>query len=164
MSVQPRLALAPLACAGCLGGITTGAVAPLTSSGPAPTGVELRMFGATGVQPDDPLLPNAFGVAFRQIGDEHVTTASQIGWAGALPLGHGAVFGRLMVDLLSSQRTSDHDRKYSAFSPTLDLGIAPYRNGLCFSLSASYDVHFGDPDRVLVGAFVGLCASDRMRR
>jgi hypothetical protein len=69
-----------------------------------------------------------------------------------------------MFDILNSQRTLDGDRKFSAFSPTLDIGIAPFRNGLCFSLSATYDVHFNDPDRMLVGAFAGLCASDRVRR
>src|SRR3954447_14579428 len=130
----------------CVGGVMTGAV----KSGD-PTGVEVRIFGATGGFEDQPLMPNAYSVAWRQIGDEHVQTAGQLGWAGALPLGSGFVFGRLMFDLINSQRTMDGDRKYSAFSPTLDLGIAPIRNGLCVSLSATYDVHFNDPDRMLVG-------------
>jgi hypothetical protein len=179
-----RLAALALSLPACIGGITTGAIVPLgpAASTPlpastaaavtpgarytnndAPAGVELRIFGATGGYDHDPLMPNAYGVAYRQIGDEHVQTAGQVGWGGAWRIGKGFMFGRLMFDLLSSQRTLDGDRKFSAFSPTFDFGVAPVRNGLCFSLSATYDVHFNDPDRVLVGAFVGVCASDRGR-
>lgn len=172
-----RLALLFLFLPACIGGLTTGAVMPI---GPAPTlpdgtsaarytkadapvGVELRMFGATKPMEDNPLMPNAFGLIYRQIGDEHVQTAGQVGWAGAVRAGHGVVFGRVMFDVLSSQRTMDGDRKYSAFSPTLDLGIVPVKNGLCFSASATYDIHFNDPDRWIVGVFAGICGSDRIR-
>lgn len=163
----------------CLGGLTTGAVmptGPTTAGLPAgtaaasytkgdePTGVEVRLFGATGPIEKNPLMPNAYGVAWRQIGDEHMSTSGQIGWAGAVPVGAGFAFGRVMFDVINSQRTLDGDRKFSAFSPTLDVGIAPIRNGLCFSASVTYDVHFNDPDRVLVGAFVGVCASDKAPR
>ena len=164
---------------GCVGGLTTGAVmptGPTTAGLPAgtaaasytkgdePTGVEVRIFGATGGFDKNPLMPNAYGVAWRQIGDEHMSTSGQIGWAGAVPVGQGFAFGRVMFDVINSQRTLDGDRKFSAFSPTLDVGIAPIRNGLCFSVSTTYDVHFNDPDRVLVGAFVGVCASDKAPR
>lgn len=179
-----RIWFSSLFLTGCLGGLTTGAVMPLGPSTPAappagtvasqspgasythndaPAGVELRIFGAASGFKDSPLMPNAYGVLWRQIGDEHVQNAGQVGWAGGQPLGDGFVFGRLMFDVINSQRTLDGDRKYSAFSPTLDLGISPVRNGLCFSLSATYDVHFNDPDRLLVGVFAGMCASDRAR-
>jgi hypothetical protein len=166
---------------GCLAGITTGAVVPTGpggvsgppagtvarassyTAGDEPTGVELRIFGAGRGIEDNPLMPNAYGLTYRQIGDEHVATAGQIGWAGVHKLGDGFVFGRLMFDVINSQRTLDGDRKFSAFSPTLDLGIAPIKNGLCFSASATYDIHFNDPDRMIFGLFAGLCASDQTR-
>ena len=154
-----RLALLVLVLPACLGGLTTGAVAPVGG----PTGVELRVFGATGGIDGNPLMPNAYGVAYRQIGDEHAQTAGQIGWAGAVRVGPGAVFGRLMFDAINTQRTMDGDRKYSAFSPTLDLGVVPVKNGLCVSASATYDVQFNEPDRWIVGVFAGVCGSDRKR-
>lgn len=175
MRVVPVLLLS-----GCVGGLTTGAVMPTGPSAPAtlpagtaassytkggePTGVEVRLFGASNGFDHNPLMPNAYGVAWRQIGDEHMVTAGQVGWAGAMPLGSGFVFGRLMFDVINSQRSLDGDTKLNALSPTLDLGIAPIRNGLCFSLSATYDIHFNDPDRMLLGAFVGACASDKAPR
>lgn len=163
---------------GCIGGLTTGAVTPV---GPTPTtpagttaarytstdqatGVELRIFGATDGFKDNPLMPNAYGVTYRQIGDEHSQEAGQIGWAGAVRLGSGALFGRLVFDVINTQRTMDGDRKYNAFSPTLDIGVLPMKNGLCFSASATYDVHFDDPDRWLLGVFAGVCASDTVRK
>jgi hypothetical protein len=165
---------------GCVGGLTTGAVMPLGPTAPAnlpagtaaasytkgdePTGVEVRVFGATGGWDKNPLMPNAYGVAWRQIGDEHMSTSGQLGWAGAVPVGSGFAFGRVMFDILNSQRTLDGDRKFSAFSPTIDVGIAPLRNGLCFSVSGTYDVHFNDPDRMIIGAFVGVCASEHAPR
>lgn len=176
-----RLLLVFLFLPACIGGVMTGAVMPIgpatgVSAAPAgtaarpsythadePLGVELRIFTAAGGFDDMPLMPNAYGVTYRQIGDEHVQTAGQIGWAGALRAGRGVVFGRIMFDAINSQRTLDGDRKYSAFSPTLDLGIVPVKHGLCFSASATYDVHFNDPDRWIVGAFVGVCGSDRVR-
>ena len=179
-----RLAFLVALLPACIGGITTGAVVPIGpatgvsspsgsppgtvarasyTQGGEPTGVEFRVFGATGGLEDNPLMPNAYGVTYRQIGDEHVQTAGQLGWAGALRVGPSVVFARLMFDVLSSQRTLDGDRKYSAFSPTLDLGVLPLRNGICVSASATYDVHFDDPDRWIVGAFVGACASNRVR-
>ena len=175
-----RLVSLALLLPGCIGGLTTGAVIPVGPSAPtslpagtsaasytkndAPAGVELRIFGATGGFDDNPLMPNAYGLTYRQIGDEHVQTAGQIGWAGALRVGRGVVFGRLMFDAINSQRTLDGDRKFSAFSPTLDLGVVPVKNGLCFSASATYDVHFNDPDRWILGVFAGICASDKMKR
>jgi hypothetical protein len=177
MSVR---AIALLLLPGCLGGLTTGAVMPIGPTAPAtlpagtaaatytkndtPAGVELRLFGASGGSEKNPLMPNAYGVTYRQIGDEHVQTAAQAGWAGALRVGDGFAFGRIMFDVINSQRTLDGDRKFSAFSPTLDLGIAPIKNGLCFSASMTYDVHFNDPDRFILGVFAGICASDRTRR
>jgi hypothetical protein len=158
----------------CLGGMTTGMVVPVGPShsmlpagtsaasytrADAPAGVEFRLFGTTGDNDHNPLMPNAYGVTYRQIGDEHVQTAGQAGWAGALRLGSGFVFGRMMFDVLNSQRTLDGDHKYSAFSPTLDLGIAPTKKGLCFSASATYDIHFNDPDRWLFGVFAGVCGN-----
>jgi hypothetical protein len=173
-----RLPLLFLFLPACIGGLTTGAVMPVgpTPATPGgtlaarytkpdePTGVELRIFGATGGSKDNPLLPNAYGLVYRQIGDEHVQTAGQIGWAGAVRVGAGAVFGRIMFDAINSQRTLDGDRKFSAFSPTLDLGALPFKNGLCVSASATYDVHFNDPDRWVLGMFVGVCASDAVKR
>ncbi len=177
MSVR---ALALLLLPGCLFGVTTGAVTPTGpggvsglpsntaaratyTNGDEPTGVELRIFGAGRGTENNPLMPNAYGLTYRQIGDEHVATAGQIGWAGSVKLGDGFAFGRVMFDVINSQRTLDGDRKFSAFSPTVDLGIAPIKNGLCFSASATYDVHFNDPDRMIFGLFAGLCASDRTK-
>jgi hypothetical protein len=177
-----RLALLVMLLPGCLGGLTTGAVFPIGPttgvSGPPsaavaratytnadePAGVELRIFGATGGYDHNPLMPNAYGLTYRQIGDEHVSTAGQLGWAGSLKVGDGFAFGRIMFDFINSQRTLDGDRKFSAFSPTLDLGIAPVKNGLCVSASMTYDVHFNDPDRFILGVFAGICASDRTKR
>jgi hypothetical protein len=164
---------------GCLGGLTTGAVMPIGPTAPAmlpagtaaatytkgdtPAGVELRLFGAGGGFEKNPLMPNAYGLVYRQIGDEHMQSAGQIGWAGAQRVGDGFAFGRIMFDVINTQQTLDGDRKFSAFSPTLDLGIAPVKNGLCFSASMTYDVHFNDPDRFILGVFAGICASDRTK-
>lgn len=175
-----RLALLVLFLPGCIAGLTTGAVMPIgpatgVSSTPSgtvaratytnrddnPVGVELRIFGAMRDTHDNPWMPNAYGLTYRQIGDEHVQTAGQLGWAGALPVGKGLAFGRIMFDAINSQRTLDGDRKFSAFSPTLDLGILPAKNGVCFSASATYDVHFNDPDRWIVGVFAGVCGGER---
>ena len=178
---MPVRAIALLLLPGCLFGITTGAVVPTGpagisgppsgtatrasyTNGDEPTGVELRLFGASGGSEKNPLMPNAYGLVYRQIGDEHVATAGQIGWAGSMKLGDGFAFGRIMFDVINSQRTLDDDRKFSAFSPTLDLGVAPIKNGLCFSASMTYDVHFNDPDRFILGVFAGICASDRTKR
>jgi len=146
------------------GTVAAATPAATYTKGDEPTGVEVRLFGATGGWDHNPLMPNAYSVVWRQIGDEHMQTAEQLGWAGALPVGSGFVFGRLMFDLINSQRTLDDDRKFSAFSPTVDIGISPVGSGLCFSLSATYDVHFNDPDRMLFGVFGGACASDKARR
>jgi hypothetical protein len=148
------------------GGLTTGAItAPIheelrdpaqLSTGteePALNGVELRGFMAAGI--DDPAIPNAYGFAVRQLGDG-IQSSVQAGWAITGQLGSAMVFGRLMFDLLSWTKLHD-ETTLSAFSPTADMGIAPFGHGLCVSASTTWDVRFNEPDRMIVGAFVGLC-------
>lgn len=139
--------------AGCLGGVTTGPVfAPGQGTSP---GVEARAFGAMAT--NDLATPNAFGVALRQVGTEHVERAVQLGWAGGVHAGGAFVFGRLMFDMIAWQPRMTGGDELSALSPTLDLGVAPLGHGLCVSTSATWEVHYGAPDRLLVGGFVGLC-------
>jgi hypothetical protein len=159
-----------LSTAACVGGITTGAVTTTQNStwtaralGAAPTasssanGIEFRMFGT--VPTKSAAMPNAYGMAVRQIGDEHVETSFQMGWLRALPIGKQAfVFGRAMIDMLATERRMDGDSNLSALSPTADVGIAPFGNGVCVSASATYDVHMNAPGRAIFGAFVGMCA------
>jgi hypothetical protein len=153
------LVVAAVACAGCAhahhdsGGaaIMTGAlVSPDTRN---ETGAELRIFG--GFATDDPAVPNAYGFAVREVGGD-VQTIGQWGWAGATRVGSAAVFGRLMFDVIS-RNTIAHETTLSAFSPTADIGVAPFGHGICVSASATWDVHFDAPDRLLLGAFVGMC-------
>ncbi|MBA2544242.1 MAG: hypothetical protein H0V17_31650 [Deltaproteobacteria bacterium] len=124
------------------------------------TGVELR--GYVGAAVRDAAIPNAYGFTVRQLG-EGVTSSIQSGWMVALPAGRSTVFGKLMFDLLSWKRVGEDQTTLSAFSPTLDIGIAPFGRGVCFSGSATWDVHFNQPDRAIVGASVGLCGG-RMKR
>jgi hypothetical protein len=173
MSVKALiLAIAP----GCVGGLSTGLMVPvghsaLPSQQPVgtiasatldtstPTGVELHMFGATKL---DGGLPNAWGYSIRQIGDEHVEQEYSVGYADAVPTAAGMVFGRLMFDLISWQMRADGDRQLSAFSPTLEVGIAPGRRngGWCISGEVTRDIHLNDPDRTLVGVFIGFCGAE----
>ncbi|MEO6774415.1 MAG: hypothetical protein ABI467_15595 [Kofleriaceae bacterium] len=174
MFVQKSWLLFALAPA-CVGAMSTGIVVPvgrsaLPSQQPAgtaaavvdqastPTGVELHVFGATKLES---AMPNAWGYSIRQIGDEHVEQEYQVGWAGGMPTPAGMVFGRLMFDLISWQMRADGDRQLSAFSPTLEVGIAPgsVHGGWCISGEVTRDIHLNDPDRTLVGLFVGLCGS-----
>jgi hypothetical protein len=144
--------------AGCLGGVMSGPV--LAPGQGTPAGVELRAFGA--VPTDDPAMPNAFGFALRQVGTDHVERAIQLGWGGALHAGDALVFGRLMFDAVAWQpRMTGGGDELSALSPTIDLGVAPLGHGLCVSTSATWEVHYGAPDRLLVGGFVGLCGGKR---
>lgn len=157
----------------CVGGVSTGLMVPVgpsalpgqqppgtaasaSTSASTPTGVELHLFGATKLEG---ALPNAWGYSIRQIGDEHVEQSYQVGWAGGARTAAGLVYGRLMFDLISWQMRADGDRQLSAFSPTLEVGIAPgQRNGgWCISGEVTRDVHLNDPDRTLIGVFVGLC-------
>ena len=85
--------------------LPAGTAASTYTKGGEPTGVEVRVFGASNGFDHNPLMPNAYGMMWRQIGDEHMQTAGQIGWAGAMPLGSGFAFGRLMFDVINSQRT-----------------------------------------------------------
>ena len=163
----------------CVGGISTGIMMPaghsaLPSQQPggtsaavaaadpsSPTGVELHMFSATKLAG---VVPNAIGYSIRQIGDEHVEQEFQIGWAAAVQAGRGFIFGRAMFDALSWQQRSDGDRQLSAFSPTLELGYAlgdKKSPGWCLSGEVTRDVHLDEPDRTLVGAFIGLCSGGK---
>lgn len=177
-SLVPVSCLALVACFGgksksssVTGGLTTSAViAPeqedfivprMTVPGEADniTGVELR--GYFGAAVKDAAIPNAYGFTIRQLG-EGVTSSIQTGWMVALGAGNSTVFGKLMFDMLSWKRVGE-ETTLSAFSPTLDIGIAPFGHGICFSGSATWDVHFNQPDRAIVGASVGLCGG-RMKR
>jgi hypothetical protein len=132
------------------GALQTGAlIDPKTSD----TGPEIRVFG--GMATDDLAIPNAYAFSVRDVGSD-VQTSAQWGWAVAGELGSAKVYGRLMFDVIN-RNTIDHVTSLSAFSPTADLGIAPFGHGLCFSASATWDVHFDAPDRLLVGGYVGLC-------
>lgn len=157
--IAAALALATAAGAGsgCIGEVSSGYVTPIAQAN-APGGVELHAWSATDTRELGKLLPNAFGTSIRQIGSEHPETEVQIGWAGSKQIGGGPIlFGRLMFDLISWQRRDDGDRNLSAFSPTLELGVAPVSRGLCLSGEATWDVHIDSPDRLLAGVFVGLC-------
>jgi hypothetical protein len=146
------------------GALTTGAIvtrdAPAELAGTARaverdtmTGVELRgtMAGAI----DEVAIPNAYGFAVRQVG-EGVQTSLQTGWMLASQVGGATVFARLMFDLLSWTKLRD-DVTLSALSPTFDFGIAPFGRGICVSAQGTWDVRFNEPDRGLIGVFVGLC-------
>lgn len=153
------------------GGLTTGAItAPVRESRPATAelamvederldGVELR--GFMGAAIDEPAIPNAYGFAIRQLGDG-VQTSMQAGWMLASKAGSSMVFARLMFDLLSWTKLDD-DTTLSAFSPTADIGIAPFGKGICVSAAGTWDVRFNERDRPLVGIFVGLCGGPMQR-
>jgi hypothetical protein len=155
------------------GGLTTSAViAPehedfivprMTTPGETDhlTGVELR--GYWGMAMKGYAIPNAYGFTVRQLG-EGVTSSIQTGWMVALGAGSSTVFGKLMFDMLSWKRVGEDQTTLSAFSPTLDIGIAPFGRGICFSASATWDVHFNQPDRAIVGASVGLCGGPLKRK
>jgi hypothetical protein len=64
--------------------------------------------------------------------------------------------------MLASKKVGEVET-LSAFSPTFDVGIAPFGHGVCVSTSATWDVHFNEPDRAIVGAYVGLCGG-RLKR
>lgn len=130
------------------GGVATGFVtAP--DEGPA-TGMEFRAYGGGNL--DSAAMPNAFGFAARQLGGSpHY--ALQAGWQGTA----GPLFGRLMVDMIGWQQVNG-ERQLSGLSPTLDVGIAPASHGVCLSGSATWDVHLNEPDRLIVGVFLGLCS------
>ncbi len=147
------------------GGITTGAItAPIhgdpqivaamtTPDTGGYNGVELRGYVATDLT--QVAIPNAGGFAVRQLGDG-VQSSMQTGWMIAPRVGGGTLFGRLMFDVISSTKQGE-DTTLSAFSPTVDVGVAPWGKGLCFSASATWDVQFNAPDRGIVGMFAGLC-------
>lgn len=118
------------------------------------TGVELRAFVAGAI--DEPGIPNAYGFSVRQVGSG-VQTSLQTGWMLASKVGSSMVFARLTFDLLSWTERKDQETQLSALSPTFDIGIAPFGRGICVSGSGTWDVHFNDPDRGLIGVFVGLC-------
>lgn len=128
-------------------GIATGVVtAP--DEGPT-TGMEFHAYG--GASMDNLGVPNAYGIAARQLGDSwHY--GLQVGWQGMA----GPVFGRLMVDMLAWQQVNG-ERQLSGLSPTLDVGIMPTGQGVCLSGSATWDVRLNEPDRLIVGVFFGLC-------
>jgi hypothetical protein len=158
------------------GGLTTSAVATTehddfvvprmtTSAGDREqlTGVELR--GFMGGSFADPAIPNAYGFTMRQLG-EGVTTSIQSGWMVALPAGAATLFGKVMFDLVSIKKVGEGDvadTTLSAFSPTVDVGIAPFGRGICTSISATWDVHFNQPDRAIIGVSAGLCGG-RLKR
>lgn len=147
------------------GGLTTGAItAPVhaeprlteamtSADGGRPNGVELR--GYFGSDLEDPAIPNATGFAVRQLGGG-VQTSFQTGWMFAPVVGGATVFARLMFDVISWTKTGD-ETSLSAFSPTAEVGVAPWGHGLCFAASSTWDVQFNQPDRMIVGAYVGLC-------
>jgi len=157
------------------GGLTTGAITEAVSgargdpgvatmevpgAADRTTGVELRGYMAGAI--DDVAIPNAYGFAVRQLGTG-VQTSLQTGYLVALPAGRSTVFGRLMFDLLSWTRLDEDHTVLSGLSPTLDIGIAPLGHGICISASGTWDVHFNDPDRVIVGGYVGLCGGAMKR-
>ena len=137
--------------------VSAATVGPVENG--TPSGVELHMVAAT--KPEG-FLPNAVGFSIRQIGDEHVEQEYQIGWARTVPAGPGFVIGRAMFDVLSWQQRADGDRQLSAFSPTVELGYAlgdKHGIGWCVSGEVTRDIHLNEPDRTLVGAFIGLCSA-----
>jgi hypothetical protein len=152
------------------GGVTTGAITtPMREDRVIPgataelttterdhrNGVEFRAFAANTM--DDAAIPNAYGMAVRQLGEgAGIQSSIQAGWMVTHKVGSATVFGRLMFDLLSWTEIGE-ETTLSALSPTFDVGIAPFGHGLCVSAAATWDVKFNDPDRGLVGVFVGIC-------
>ncbi len=170
------------ALAGCYGEVSTGFIAPVGphaatgASGPAtvalqpgesatspaspgdrPTGVEFHYLVS---MPLESALPNAYGAMLRQVGDEHTEQALQIGWNAPFELGRGGplVFARLMFDLIGWQHRDDGDRNLTAFSPSFAVGFSPSAKlGLCISGQTTWQIRRGEPDRPLVGVFLGYC-------
>ena len=148
------------------GGVTTGAITSPVHGDPqlvmaeAPgasdstNGVEFRAFMSGAFK--DAAIPNAYGVSIRQLGTG-VQTSLQTGYMVALPAGSTMVFGRLMVDLLSSTRFDEDHTMLSGLSPTFDVGFAPFGHGICISASTTWDVRFNNPDRMIIGGYFGLC-------
>ncbi|MFT3697678.1 MAG: hypothetical protein QM831_31345 [Kofleriaceae bacterium] len=155
-----------LACVmtGCAGEISTGMVRPLGSYSPPPSstsndnpvGIEFHYTLTSSLESG---LPNAYGYAYRQMGDEHSQHSFQIGWADFETLHNGMiVFGRLMIDMLSEQQRDDGDHQLSAFSPTATIGIGA--QNVCLSAQIERDVRFNnEPDRWIGGLFLGFCGS-----
>ena len=143
-----------------MGEVASGVIRPVDEG--APTGVEVHAFAST---PIADAMPNAVGYTLRQIGDEHTEQSIQVGWALPVVVGRRGplVFARLMFDLIAWQPRADGDRQLSALSPTLAIGFAPLALGVCLSGEVTYELHTDQPDRVLVGAFIGLCGADRKR-
>jgi hypothetical protein len=147
------------------GTLTTGAIvtrdAPAEVAGVAlamterenMTGVELRMVAAAHLE--EPGIPNAYGYSVRQVGTG-VQHSLQAGWMLAHKAGAAMLFARATFDMLSWTKRGE-DVQLSALSPTAEVGIAPWGRGICVSASGTWDVYFNDPDRGLVGVFVGLC-------
>jgi hypothetical protein len=143
-----------------MGELASGVISPVDRG--TPTGVEVHTFAST---PMVEGMPNAVGYTLRQVGDEHTEQSIQVGWALPVVLGKRGplVFARLMFDLIAWQPRADGDRQLSALSPTFAVGIAPLALGVCLSGEATYELHTDQPDRVLVGAFIGLCGANRKR-
>lgn len=99
--------------------------------------------------------PNVASLSYRQIGDERKTSFA-LGWMHVVDVGHAAVFGRLMVELLGREQLADGDHTRT-LSPTFEIGIAPFGHGACLSVAGTWDVRIPDPDRGMVGAFFGWC-------
>ncbi len=148
------------------GGLTTGVItAPVyaepqlveamtTADTGRPNGVELRGYVGLGAL-ETPAIPNATGFAVRQLGGG-VQTSMQAGWMLAPRIGSATLFARLMFDVISWTDVGD-ETKLSAFSPTAEIGVAPWGHGLCFAGSTTWDVQFNEPDRMIVGVYAGLC-------
>jgi hypothetical protein len=159
---------------GCFGEVSTGLIAPvgpnaampnpgqntaaaqMPGTAPTPTGIEFHYLAS---MPLEGMLPNAYGAMLRQVGDEHTEQAMQVGWNAPIPLGHDGpmLFARLMFDLIGWQNRDDGDRNLTAFSPTLTIGFAPTNLGICISGQTTWEIRRGEPDRQLVGVFLGYC-------
>jgi len=144
------VAIAVQGAIGCFSGATAG----YTRASDHTAGADVRLFATEDTS--DHVMPNAVAVAIRQLGDEPIRTAAQIGWGGAMNLGRPLIYARAMFDLLAVQGEGA-DRKLSALSPTLDVGIAPLGRGVCIGLTAGWDVRFHADDRAIFGVSIGLC-------
>ncbi|MEO8702720.1 MAG: hypothetical protein ABI867_21935 [Kofleriaceae bacterium] len=136
--------------------IDRGAAAKTATERDHVSGVEVRSYVATPI--DDVAIPNTYGIAVRQLGEgAGVQTSIQAGYLLTHQIGRATVFGRLMMDLLSVTEIGYERYTLSGLSPTADFGIAPFGHGLCVTFSGTWDVKFDEPDRALLGLFIGIC-------
>jgi hypothetical protein len=95
-------------------------------------------------------------------GDESSEVAVGLHLYGLGQQGPLAMFGRLTLNALEWDRVGTDDN-IGAFSPAVQLGLAPRKGGPCLVLSASRDLRLFHDDATYVGVSVGACVVDTRR-